>query len=86
MPAEALGHAGVKHPEFLAEAGAHASKHQRDFGTQEMLRFLGAFRRAGWERQMEMERFMVERVHIYIYISIYWKTTDVKLIVCQFVT
>ena len=34
--AKALGHAGVQHAEFLAEAGKYASAHQKEFGTQEM--------------------------------------------------
>eukprot|EP00435_Cladocopium_sp_Y103_P054561 s421_g17.t2 len=51
----ALGHAGVRHDEFLQKAGGFASAHQGDFGTQEMLRFLGAFRRAGGEGQLLAE-------------------------------
>lgn len=51
----ALGHAGVRHDEFLQKAGSYASSHQADFGTQEMLRFLGAFRRAGGEGQLLAE-------------------------------
>jgi hypothetical protein len=39
---QALGHAGVRHDEFLQKAGSYASSHQADFGTQEM--FLGS----GW--------------------------------------
>ena len=33
---EALGHAGVRHDEFLQKAGSYASAHQGGFGAQEM--------------------------------------------------
>lgn len=43
----AMAKAEVKAPEFLEAAGVVAKSRQADFNSQELLKFLGAFRRAG---------------------------------------
>ncbi|CAE7826752.1 VCPKMT, partial [Symbiodinium sp. CCMP2456] len=51
----ALAHAQTPAPGFMASAAGYAKARQSSFGTQELLRFLGAFRRAGGDAEAYAE-------------------------------
>lgn len=57
----ALAHTGVQDSAFLQVAGQKAKKQQAEFGTQELLRFLGAFRRAGGDTAVQADMASAQR-------------------------
>ncbi|CAK9035819.1 unnamed protein product [Durusdinium trenchii] len=71
----ALGHAGVQHSDFLKQAGHYAQLRRPDFGTQEMLRFLGAFRRAGGDASVQQDLASQQQELVYDFPAMGLKVT-----------